>query len=165
MAKFLGISSILGLLLLLLGCMFNPSNPAFWLATASPTFSFIRLGLILLISFVLLFGLPANKGVRFIVAILAAGFISWSALHTYSETLPFLDGMSFMAAGFAMLVHAFEPVDASYTTLEWNLLNDTAQAGILQFKRKVLPYALASIIIISLLTQGGQVRDPARLMT
>jgi hypothetical protein len=150
MSKTIQIFSIFILTITLLGSLLIPNNPMFWLATPSVTFNIARAVLIFIIYAFLLFGAPPSKNLRIIVGGMAAFLIGWALITTYNETTQLLDGLTFAAAGVALLLNVMQPDYGAQGEENWGLITQKLSPHYALLHRQAAYYALVVFMVFGI---------------
>ena len=96
MGKLVLALSFVAVSILLVFGLTAPDDPVMWLASTSPEFALVRLGILVALLALLVTNPPRNAVLRGIVGLFALGIAGWSISATYQNQMQFLDSMSLL---------------------------------------------------------------------
>jgi len=108
MSKLLLFLSLLSLVILALGTSFLPNYPLFQLASSSNFYQHVREILAALLFFQLVTHPPRHLIFRLLSGGVGVLVVAWVLINTYTGVMPFLDGLSLLAAAIAIGVTSLE---------------------------------------------------------
>lgn len=108
MGKLLQVLSFLGLAVLVVGTLYAPQAPEFWLASGSLTYERIRMVLMFVILAQLVTRPPRHLAFRYLAGGIGIAVFIWVVAATYAYQMLFLDAAAFTAASIAVVVTALE---------------------------------------------------------
>lgn len=114
MTKFILVLSSLGLTILLLLGVYDPSNSIMWLASTSDNFTKIRAALLLVIFVLLVTEPPRNKYLRAFIGLLSVVLVGASIGAFYQNHMQALDAFLLLSVG----------ISSGITVLERNALDE-----------------------------------------
>ncbi len=108
MTKFILVLSSLGLTILLLLGVFDPSNSIMWLASTTDNFTKLRAALLLVIFVLLVTEPPRNKYLRAFIGLLSVGLVGASIGAFYQNHMQVLDAFLLLSVGISSGISVLE---------------------------------------------------------
>ncbi|HXR50486.1 MAG TPA: hypothetical protein VN778_05685 [Verrucomicrobiae bacterium] len=142
MGKIIELSALVSLLFVFVCSVAFPRSSFMWLATASSTFTILRMILITLIATLLITRSFFDHHLHWLLGAFAIMLSGWALFATYSNQLQILDGLSFLAAGLSLGIEALEPGVDRPSTEPLSLQQLRSEV-----KHKLAIYTLAAYVV------------------
>jgi TctA family transporter len=143
MGKIIELSALVSLLFVFVCSIAFPRSSFLWLATASSTFTVLRMILITLIGTLLITRSFYDHHLHWLLGAFAITLSGWALYATYSNQLQILDGLSFLAAGLSLGLEALEPGVERAPAAEPVTLQQLRS----EVKHKLAIYTLAAYVV------------------
>ena len=108
MGKTLQLLALFGLMIIIVGTILYPQNPAFWLTSGFSTYQYIREALAGVLIVQLIAQPPRHIWLRVFSGVLAIGVGIWAIEATYAYHMLLVDTLCFLGAALAIGAAALE---------------------------------------------------------
>lgn len=108
MKQVLIVTTILLIGAMLFDGMYNPNSPLMWMASTAVVYTYVRLGLIVILLGLLAFRPPRSLYGRIFLVVAAAGLSSSTIILAGLYEVAFLDALIFIEASIIFLIEALE---------------------------------------------------------